>query len=336
MKKKNQTVSRQEAIIGFCVLLILAGIALGVFMHQFQFNPAVISHQDLLAKEGNADGLPGVSYEEKPISLPEGMKPMTPPEIFNPDTLYQKINGKAELYLSAGFKQLKSQRIQPKQKPDLWMEAYIYKMETSSNAFSVYSMQRRDDGTPTGITKYSYQTDNAIFLTHGSYYLEVIASQASPEMRKLLIDFSTHFIKKTISKTETLSEFSLFPESCSDQNNISVIPSSAFGFDKLDNVYTSPCQLNGREVMVFLSNRGTPEKAQQLASDYGTFLTTFGGTEISTFQKKGNARLIEIFGSYELFFTSGIYLYGIHEAENQEIAESMAAILFENLGEASK
>jgi hypothetical protein len=44
------------------------------------------------------------------VSLPENLSEMTPLENFTPETLYEKINGQADLYLASGFLQLKSQR----------------------------------------------------------------------------------------------------------------------------------------------------------------------------------------------------------------------------------
>ena len=336
MKKKIQKVSKQETAVSGLVLLVIAAIATGVFISQFQFNPAIISHHDLAATQERVEDNVLPLDQDSLISLPPGMKPLTPPEVFTPETLYEKINGKAELYLSAGFNRLRCQRMHPEQNPELWMEAFVYEMETTSNAFSVFSMQRRDDGTPTDLSDFSYQTENALFLAHGSYYLEIIGSQATPEMRQLMTKFSKHFIQKTISGGKTLSEFSLFPDACSDQTQMSVIPSSAFGFDKLDNVYTAQCTVNQKTTMAFLSNRGSAENARNLAIAYGTFLKTFGGTEIPLAEQQGDARLIEIFGTYELIFTAGSYLCGVHEAETQEQAMSVAALLSTGVGEASK
>lgn len=336
MKKKIRKVSKKESAISALILTVLAGIAVGIFLRQFQFSPAVISHQDLVNREKQTGASVPQPDPETAISLPQGMKPMTPSEVFTPDTLFEKINGKAELYLSAGFKQLLCQRIQSDHDPELWMEVFIYEMETASNAFSVFSTQRREGGMPTGLSDFSYQTENAFFLAQGPFYLEVIGSQANPEMKQFITSFLKHFIKNAVSDKGAFSEISLFPDTCSDPNRISMIPSNAFGFDKLDNVYTSRCMVDGKELMIFLSNRGSSENARKLADEYGSFLKTFGGTEVPLIQKHGDSRLIEIFGSYELFFTSGRYLLGVHEAGSQDAAESMATTLYNGVGEAAQ
>ncbi|MFO7559620.1 MAG: DUF6599 family protein [Desulfobacterales bacterium] len=336
MKKKNQKPSKLETGMGFLILLILAGIAIGVFTTQFQFNPAVISLHGALLSEDTINGSGDRSHEKNKIPIPTGMVPMTAAEVFSPDTLYEKINGKAELYLSAGFNRLLSRRIKSQQKPESWMETFIYEMETALNAFTVFSIQRRDDGTPTELSRFSYQTENALFLMHGSYYLEIISSEPSEEMKQFSLEFAKLFIQQTPSESLSIPELSMFPKACADLDRISMIPSSAFGFDKLDNVFTSMCNLNGKEVMVFISNRKTSQNAEMLSSDYREFLKAFGGTEMPEFDQIKNSTLVEIFDTYELFFTSGTYFCGVHEAADRKIAETAAAVLFSGINEALK
>ena len=336
MKKKNQKPSKLETGIGLFILLIIAGIAIGVFARQFQFNPAVISLHDTLVSENKIDVSGDRSNEKIIIPIPKGTTPMTAPENFSPDTLYEKINGKAELYLSAGFIRLLSQRIKSQKNPELWMEALIYEMKTPSSAFAVFSIQRRDSGTPTEISRFSYQTENALFMVHGSYYLEIISSKSSEEMKQFLLEFAKLFVRQTPSESVSIPELSMFPKECSDLDRISIIPSSAFGFNKLNNVFTSTCSLNGEEVMVFISNRKTSQNAEKLSSDYREFLKNFGGIEIPGSDRIKNSNLIKIFDSYELFFTSGSYFCGVHEAGDKKTAETAAAVLFNGIGGALK
>jgi hypothetical protein len=336
VKQKNQKPSKLETGIGLFILLVITGIAIGVFTRQFQLNPAVISLHDELITEDLIAVSGDRSDEKNKIPIPEGMVSMSEPELFSPDTLYEKINGKAELYLSAGFKRLLSQRIKSKKTSELWMETFIYEMKTALNAFTVFSIQRRDSGAPTEISRFSYQTENAVFLIHGSNYLEIISSEPSEEMKHYLLEFAKLFIKQTPSESVSIPELSMFPKACADLDRISVIPSSAFGFNKLDNVFTSICSLNGNEVMIFISDRKSSQNAEKLSSDYREFLKTFGGAELSGFTQIKNSNLIEIFDAYELFFTSGSYFCGVHEATDRKTAETIATVLLNGISEASK
>ena len=71
------------------------------------------------------------------------MEPLSPPETFDAEKLSEKIDGKAGLYLSAGFKSLTCRRYKKPDNPDLWLEIFFYDMGNIINSFAVYSMQRR-------------------------------------------------------------------------------------------------------------------------------------------------------------------------------------------------
>jgi hypothetical protein len=336
VKQKKPKPSKLETGIGLFILLVITGIAVGVFSQQFQLNPAVISLQDTSSSE-HETAISGYHTDiEDLVPVPEGMVSMSEPELFSPDTLYEKINGKAELYLSAGFNCLLCRRIKLNTLSELWMEAFVYEMKSPSGAFAVFSAQRREGGTPTEISPFSYQTENAVFLVHGSNYLEIISSEPSEEMKHRLFEFAKRFIQQAPAKDVSIPELSMFPKECSDLNRISVIPSSAFGFNKLDNIFTSLCSPNGKEVTVFISNRQTPLHAERLSSEYRDFLKSFGGVELPGLSQLKNSRFIEIFDAYELFFASGSYFCGVHEAADRKTAEQAAIVLFNRISEASK
>jgi hypothetical protein len=74
---------------------------------------------------------------------PAGFEVRAGPERYGADTLYEKINGKADLYVSAGFVQLQTWRFAGAAGP--WLELFLYEMSNETAAFSVFSTQRRPD-----------------------------------------------------------------------------------------------------------------------------------------------------------------------------------------------
>ena len=154
-------VTRMERLVGFGVLMALAAIALGIYTVQYRFSPAVTA-REVLSKSATAT---------ESLSLtdlaPPDVQAFSPPERFDPETLSDKINGKAELYFSAGFRSLETQRFALDGDPTLWFEMFVYDMGTARNAFSVFSMQRRGDLEAGGPTPFAYATPNGRFLAHG-------------------------------------------------------------------------------------------------------------------------------------------------------------------------
>ncbi len=86
----KHTVTRMEQWVGFGVLVVLAAIALGIYTVQFRFNPAVTAREVL-----SASATPTASFSLADLA-PAAIEPFSPPEHFDPETLSDKINGKAE------------------------------------------------------------------------------------------------------------------------------------------------------------------------------------------------------------------------------------------------
>lgn len=333
MYPDNSKISTRETFLSLAILLVLTSIGTVIFLNQFQFNPAVVQSLTGQADTIGQRKLPVKRPADALIHLPQNVSPLTPPEAFTPDNLSDKINGKAELYLSAGFKRLDSQRFKDDRAADRWMEIFIYDMAMHANAFSVYSIQQRDDASPGDIGRLSYTTENALYLVHGPYYIEFIASEATVEAIQTLKILAETFIRNTPVQSKTIAEPQLFPESGLVPDSVAMIPADAFGYSKLDRVFIAQYNLDGTGLTAFLSDRKSAEAARRVAAGYYAFLGEFGGKNITPedSMKAGSPRIVEILGTYEIIFTLGPYLAGIHEASDMNRALQLAGRLEKRL-----
>jgi hypothetical protein len=315
------------------ILSILMVIGVGIFITQSHFNPGVL-HKDALLPEPNNDKLssrlaPNASF----VPLPEGIQPLTATEIFDARNLSDKINGKAELYLSAGFTRLVSQRFKDERATDLWMEAFVYDMGNSQNAFSVFSAQRREDAESLGLAQHAYRTPNALFLTHGRFYVEIIASIVSGQVPEPVKMMAETFIRNTPAKAATVNETELFPGQDLVKNSTVLISSDAFGYDGFDKIYAAEYEFDDHRLMAYLSHRRTPVEATESASAYAAFLLAYGGQNIKAQLPIKGARLIEILDTFEIVFSHGSYLAGIREAATINQAKTLAIRLYHRINE---
>ncbi|MBF0301699.1 MAG: hypothetical protein HQK73_01550 [Desulfamplus sp.] len=314
----------KSSIIGVSIIVLLIVIAVFIFREQFNFNPAVTALSEKVAlSESNLNGsdssfgmLGGSGqYSENTDSLSQDLKseeiksvirlikpllPLTAPESFNAETLSDKINGKAELYLPAGFKSLVCQRFKISTNSDskkfseisepssnldnsshqtvdfsdnLWIEVFVYDMTLPENAFAVFSRQRRQGSTPVLITQYAYQTENALFFVHGHFYVEMIASEPSENGVKLMTEIGKAFIEdKPELKPKKMEVPDIFPIDGLDKDSITLISSDAFGFDRFDNIYTAIYTLKGSKTN---KNDSTANKTDIHSSNSSTTITAF-------------------------------------------------------------
>ena len=270
------------------------------------------------------------------ITPPAGQLPMTPMEAFDAATLSDKINGKAELYLSAGFKRLHSQRLKTENTGDVWMEVFVYDMQTPQNAFSVFSAQRREEAQTLDLGQYGYQTSNAIFFVHGPYYVEIVASDRSETIQQPMRTFAETFIDSHAVQTQTMEEKALFPKAGLIEDSISLVSADAFGYDGFDQIFTAAYQLEDKEMMAYFSRRQSPDESQELASRYADFLMSFGGSAAESDLPIPSAKVIYILDTYEVVFSHGPYLVGVREATDKEAAQNLALQLVSRIKEANR
>jgi hypothetical protein len=333
LKVKTNTAPKQT-FLSLIILGVLAVISGGVFWVQFNYNPAVQPVASTLPARDTGDTgetAPSAPTEKPLISTPSGQSPLTPLETFDAATLSDKINGKAELYLSAGFIRLQSQRFKDQAAGDVWMEVFVYDMQSAQNAFSVFSAQRREDARTLDLGQYAYQTQNAIFFSHGPFYVEIVASDVSETIIQSMLTFAEAFIEKHPIKIQTIGEKELFPLEGLIQNSMSLVSADAFGYDRFEQIFTATYKLNDTELMAYYSRRKTPLEAQDLASSYRDFLVEFGGKTVESDPGIKTAKMIYILDTYEVVFSHGLYLAGVREAADKQPAQELAMQLFNRI-----
>lgn len=267
------------------------------------------------------------------VTVPSTLKPLYPSEDFGPDNLYEKINGQAELYLSAGFVRLKSQWFGEKQDTANTFEVYIYRMADSSSAFSVYSAQRGADVETSDVTPFAYRTQDSLNFLHGPYYVEMIAAAPSAKLLSQMVLLARNFIKDTPVNATPFSRLALFPSENLDRASLRLIAQDAFGFNGLDRVYTAVYTIDTSKVTAFISPRKTPQEARDLARGLYDYFTTFGGKDINTDLQIKDVKMIEIMDTFEIVFALDGYLVGVHEASGKTQAEKIASDLAHSLQE---
>jgi hypothetical protein len=326
--------SSRQTVISLMVLACLAAIAAGLYRHQSRMNPAVVNFLEAHTASPNAGAAPGDTAAAL-FELPAGVAPLTPAEHFDRDSLSEKIDGKAELYLSAGFRRLDCQRVQPATPPGSWVEVFIYDMGSVQNAYAVFSLQRRTDSEALSLAEFAYRAENALFLVHGPYYLEVIASGTDEALMRSAEQLASGFIRSRPVKAAAIAERDLFPRDGLDQASISLIPADAFGVSGLDRVFTATYRLGGAETTAFLSKRADDAEAQTLARSYLEFLKTYGGQVAAADEPMPGAVIVSILDAYEVVFSRGSFLAGVHEAGDRETAVRLARQLDDALKEAA-
>lgn len=356
MAKSGRVIGGAERALSLAVLAVLFALAAWMLTERGRLNPGVEvflrapalkaaegsaapgagggeaglapAEQDAQAGGGKASGLAALLPDEIP-----GLKPLTAVERFNPATLSDRIDGKAELYLAAGFSAMACRSYQT---GNTRIEAFLYRMKTPDAAFAVFSGQRRPGAAQSPLAKNAYLTENAIFFTSGADYLELIADRAGARVplealaKTLLAGLGGGEGGQAAGKdgAAKAAPQDLFPRAGLKADSIRLAVADAFGCQGLTSVYTAEYDQSAGGVTLFLSRRKDGAEAAAQLALYGRFLADNGyGLNAKAAGAPEGAQVLAMEGSVEIVFVRGAMLAGVHDAPDLDTALRAAKAL---------
>jgi len=324
-----QKPGRFERSLSMVILAVLVIVGGGIYLRQFSINPAVIALRPESQQSASSSTIEPAAVIDTTGS---DMIPFSPPEHFIPNTLYEKIDGRADLYLASGFASLSAQRFTVQGATGNWIEVFVYDMQTPENAFSVYSMQRREEAIPDDRLPNAYRTENALFMVHGRFYLELIGTDTDVTLSQSMGTLARLFVEAHAGVSIARAPGAdLFPAEGLDAGTRQLITANAFGYEALDHLYAAEYLIGGIRVTAFVSDRQTPEAASALAGTYRQTLLSYGATIVDTQPSPAEATVLQFFDTYEIIFSRGRYLAGVHEAADLKSADRVARLLADHL-----
>jgi hypothetical protein len=331
MAFKHARPSRGQKIASWAVMAALAAVAVWLHARQAVMNPAVdvALRPPALAGSVRPAGVRAFASAAF-LEAPTGTVPAGPVESYDPDTLSDRIDGKAELYLAAHFQEMSCRAFTA---PDgARVQAYVYAMATPRDAFAVLSSQRRPGAAPSGLSPEAYQTDNALFFTKGRHYVELVADRGGPETLAGLSALGMALVgllpgDDTAGGREAQTETALFPTDGLDAATVRLAASDAMGMAGFSNVYTADYALPDGLATAFLAVRDTPEAAAADALAFAAFLTQNGYAPVEAAGSPEGTTVLGLDGSFEIIFTRDRTLAGVHDAASLPAALDLAARL---------
>ena len=116
------------------------------------------------------------------------------PMVFTPDTLYEYINGAAEIYLQYNFQELVAQEYE--NDAGAFMTIEIYRHDSTLNAFGIYSQERPFEGEFLNIGAQGFYENGMLNFFKGPYYVKLnsygLGEQEEATLIALAKEFAEH------------------------------------------------------------------------------------------------------------------------------------------------
>jgi len=334
MGRSKTKVGPTQKLAGYSILALLGVIFVWLLIQQSAFNPAVlVASRGVTPQTGSGQAGAALAALFPEVS---GFTPLAPMQSYGPDNLSDKIDGKAELYLSAGFKEMACRSFKLSEAGQAHVEVFIYDMGSPQNAYAVFSSQRRPDSTGISLTANAYKTDNALFFSQGRFYVEIVGDRASEALQGALKTYATALLAKMPSEGKTKDRAQLFPQQGLTKDSVRLNASDTFGLADFNNVLTGEYTLKNGYATAFLAERDTPEQAKAEARRYRDFLLANGYKKIQAQGAPAGAEVLALENSsFEIIMVQGRILAGVHDASSPEAAVDLADKLMTVLKEKS-
>jgi hypothetical protein len=190
--------------------------------------------------------IPGV--DAKDFKFPEinGWKQSGEVQTFIPKTLFEYIDGAADLYITYDFQELKVAEYQNEKKASVTLEVYEHK--TPTHAFGIYSQERLPDANFIDIGAQGYIEKNILNFLTGSYYVKINSYNTGAEDREILLTFGRKICGNLGVKGTLPSILFSFPQEGKKKNSEKFINKNFLGYSFLHSPLSRITKLPGRSL----------------------------------------------------------------------------------------
>jgi hypothetical protein len=189
--------------------------------------------------------------EGKTLVFPEmdGWEQDGNPQIFSSRTLYEYINGAADLYLAYEFQDLNVAEYKGAGKAAVTVE--VYRHGDSTQAFGIYSQERLANARFLDIGAQGYQEPNVLIFVAGPYYVKISGYSTGADDERIMLAFGRKMEGMLGGKAPLPKILSSFPQEGLKKNTEKFVSKEFLGYSYLHSGYTVDYEVGGKKFKIF-------------------------------------------------------------------------------------
>ncbi|MCU0474367.1 MAG: hypothetical protein MUC93_13565 [Bacteroidales bacterium] len=201
------------------------------------------------------------------ISLPdlEGFKKSTQYPVYQPENLWDFINGAADTYLALGFVDL---HVAEYKKGRETIKLEIYRHSDHTMAFGIYASERSSSYRFVNLGSQGYIADGAINFFTGNYYVKIRTYSSKPKTLKAEESLATRVAGMLQGETEMPALLLQFPDEGKKINEETYINESVLGHQFLGKAFKAVYLAGTDEFSVFLMRMNSADETFRTVETY--------------------------------------------------------------------
>jgi hypothetical protein len=257
----------------------------------------------------------------------------SPVKIYDKTTIFDYIDGAAELYFAYNYTKVASAEYKNGQTSII---IDVYDMTTPENAFGIYSLNRYQGANYVSIGNEGILTGTNLDFWKGNYYCKVYSFDQSEKYQKDVTDFGNKLASKIIEPavikklppngliTKTAR---FFTKKLGLDNIHFVSEDNLFSLDGETKGVVAEYKINENRFSSFIIEYPSSQKADLAFETYTKYLTEkTKAVPIETIPD-GKTKIFELEGKFTSISLKGQTLLGFWDVESQEVAKSVLQIM---------
>lgn len=230
-------------------------------------------------------------------------------EVFNPDNLFDRINGAAPLFIENNFREMTS--MEYKKGAD-YITIQAYRHATPEDAFGMYSSERSSDLAYLPIGGEAQGDKTNLYFFAGNMYLKIWSNSAG-DVSGELQTIGKGLAEKIDPNAAYPLAVRLFPKEGKVPYSDSYITSNFIGHEFLRAVYTAKYECGGQSFQLFILDGGSAEGVKEVLTQYMAF------TKQSQDLKEGELLIKDRYNGDIPSIWKGRYLIGLFNENGDTI-----------------
>jgi hypothetical protein len=253
--------------------------------------------------------------------------------LFDKDTLFDHINGEAELYFPYGFDMLATATYMNRDNSEIWIVTDVYRMASPLDAFGIYSNYRKADAASVTVGAEGFVSPSQLMFYQDRYFVRLQVTGATGLGQDAFLECARSvserlpFNARPIGELESLRIPGIVPKT------ERYIAKSLLGYAFFRRGVIADALLQGERVQVFLVPEDSVAAAREAFDHYRSYLKAEG----KNIQPQGELNYVSIVAVDPLYGgvlveQSGRYVIGAVRLKEPSSASKLIQQLRERLG----
>ena len=251
--------------------------------------------------------MPEIKDWKKPVSK----------EVFNPDNLFDRINGAAPLFIENGFQEMTT--CDYKQGDD-YITIQVYRHATPEDAFGMYSSERSLDLTFYKIGGEAHGDNGSFYFFSGSVYVKIRSKGSNDKIGEAMRNISEAIASKASTDAAYPDIIKSFPKNNVIPYTQAYITSNYIGHEFLNKVFLCQYRNGDLKYQLFVVNAENSDAAKEILKKYIAF------TKQTIDLKEGELSIKDRYNGDIPILWKGKYLIGIFNEDGKNIPNAQAIL----------